>query len=197
MRWIDVLRDLIWTQEDQRRKSNRKFAELWEYVTAQTEANTAAFERLESRMTSVEQQTWDELGRLVGVIVAEVTSLRDGIAQKDAALQAALAALEDAESAAATQVQEALDADSAADAERSLSLIDQIKAALPAEVEVPDVPVPPVGEPAEEPTPAEPTEPEAPVDETPVDEAPVENTNPDGSTDTVNPTPVDENGNPV
>lgn len=182
MRWIDLFRELLCSHAELRRRNDQKFAEIWDYIQAQSDANTSAFERLESRMTSVEQQTWDELGRLVGVVVAEVTSLRDGIAQKDAALQTALAALADADEAAAAQVQAALDADSAADVERVLGLSDRLKAVVPAEV--PEVPVPPVGEPAEEPE--APTEPETPAEPTPGD-----------GTEVVNPTPVDEDGNPV
>lgn len=203
--WLERLRraDPV---EQLRDDTDQRIADLWRYVLDQTEATSVALERMEQRMTNVEQQTWDELGRLVGVIVAEVTSLRDGIAQKDAALQAAQAELADAQSAAAQQVQDALDADSAADVERALGLVDQLKTAVPADV--PDVPVPAPGEPAEEPpaggggdVPAEP----APGDQpTP---------NPDGSVDVINPTPnpdqpadqpaegdsevVDADGNPV
>lgn len=106
---------------------------------------------LEDRMTSVEQQTWDQLGRLVGVVIAEVKSLRETVAAKDAALAATQEALAGADAAAAEQVRAALDADSASDVERVVGLLGQLADVVPAEV--PDVPVPAPGEPAEAPTP--------------------------------------------
>lgn len=105
--------------------------------------------QLEERMTSVESQAWDQLGALIAVVVAEVQSLREGIAQKDAALQAAQEALANADANTQQQVADALAADSAADVDRVLAYTDQLKAAAP--VEVPEVPVPDPGQPAEPP----------------------------------------------
>lgn len=174
-RWFgELLEDLVTRLETvsgrHRRGVPQQVIELLEHVLDQNSKIRRRLERLEHRMAVVEDQAWNEVGRLIGLIVAEQASLREGLAQKDAALRAALAELESADADAAAQVQEAVDADSAADAERLTGLIDQLKAALPAQVEVPDVPVPPVGEPAEEPEPAEPVEetPAPPVDE-PVD----------------------------
>lgn len=122
-----------------------KFQELWDYVLKQTDTIT----ELGERMTNVEQQAWDQLGALIGVVIAEVKSLRDGIAEKDAALAAAQAALANADADAARKVQEALDTDSASDAARVNSYLDQLKTAVPADV--PEVEVPDAGQPAEPP----------------------------------------------
>lgn len=118
---------------------------------------------LEERMTTAEETAWAQLGALIGVVIAEVTSLRDGIAQKDAALVAAQEALEqeraDRDATVAQQVADAIGADSASDTARTLDYLSQLSAAAP--VEVPEVPVPAPGEPATPPEdipPAEPTE---------------------------------------
>lgn len=104
--------------------------------------------RLEQRMTSAEQGLWTNLGRLVGLIIAENQSLKDGLTTKQAALTEALAALEGKDEEAARKVQAAIDADANADSQRLTGLVDELKAALPPEAEVPDVPVPVIGEPA-------------------------------------------------
>ena len=109
-------------------------------------------------MTSVEDAAYAQLGTLIGVVVAEVESLRAGVAAKDQALADASALIEslrgqlaDAQADQAAQVQAAVDQalalDSQADAARVTGYTDQLRAALPA-VEVPDVPVPDPGVPA-------------------------------------------------
>ena len=100
-------------------------------------------------MTSMESQYSDQLGALIGVVVAEVVSLRDGIAQKDAALQAAQEQLSNVDADTAQKISDALAADSAADADRTKAWLDQLASAAP--VTVPDVPVPDPGQPAEPP----------------------------------------------
>lgn len=101
-------------------------------------------------MTTLEEQYAEQVGALIGIVTAENASLKVGIAQKDAALQAALEALNqeraDRDALVANQVRAALDADSAADADRMKVYLDQLKAAVPADV--PDVPVPDPGVPA-------------------------------------------------
>lgn len=104
---------------------------------------------LENKVTSMEAESWASLGNLVGRLIAEVQSLRDGITTKQAALTEALAALQGKDEEAVRKVQAALDADSDADVVRIGGLVDQISAALP--VDVPTVPVPPIGEPAQDP----------------------------------------------
>jgi hypothetical protein len=105
---------------------------------------------LEHRMTTAEDTAWAQLGALIGVVVAEVQSLKDGIAQKDAALQDALAALQAAQADNTAEVEQAvsdaLAADSAGDTTRTLDYLQQLSAAAP--VDVPVVPVPEPGEPA-------------------------------------------------
>lgn len=131
-------------------------------------------DQLEIRMTSAEQDVNEKLGVLIGVVVAEVASLRDGLSTKDAALQAALAqlqALQDSEAAdVARQVQAALDTDSAADTVRVQNYLDQLSQAVPADV--PDVPVPDPGEPAEPPADSGVEVPDAPVEDPDVTEQP-------------------------
>jgi hypothetical protein len=131
-------------------------------------------DQLEIRMTSAEQAVNEKLGVLIGVVVAEVASLRAGVADKDAALQAALAqlqALEDSEAAdVARQVQAALDTDSAADTVRVQGYLDQLSQAVPADV--PDVPVPDPGQPAEPPADSGVEVPDAPVEDPDVTEQP-------------------------
>jgi hypothetical protein len=117
---------------------------------------------LESRMTDVENEAFGQLGTLIGVVVAEVTSLRESDVAKTQALVNAAATIESLQSllqgAEADKAQAVLDAvnaaaalDSQADTTRVLSYVDQLKAAVPATQTVPDVPVPPAGEPAEVP----------------------------------------------
>lgn len=97
-------------------------------------------------MTSLEAESWAALGNLVGRLIAEVQSLRDGLTTKQAALNVALEALAGKDAEAERKVQAALNADSDADVVRITGLVNEISAALP--VEVPTVPVPPIGEPA-------------------------------------------------
>ena len=91
----------------------------------------ARLDRLENRMTSMESQYSDQLGALIGVVVAEVVSLRDGIAQKDAALQAAQEQLSNVDADTAQKISDALAADSAADADRTKAWLDQLASAAP------------------------------------------------------------------
>lgn len=116
---------------------------------------------LEERMAQIEDEAYSQLGTLIGVVVAEVASLRDGVAQKDQALADAKALIDsqagqlagaEADKAAAVSaaVSAALDADSQADAARVEQYVDQLKAAVP-DADVPDVPVPDPGQPAEPP----------------------------------------------
>lgn len=100
-------------------------------------------------MTSLEAESWAALGSLVGRLIAEVQSLRDGLTTKQAALNVALEALAGKDAEAERKVQAALDADSDADVVRITGLVNEISAALP--VEVPTVPVPPIGQPAQDP----------------------------------------------
>ncbi len=127
--------------------------------SAELDARTTA---LEARMTSMEETVGNELGVLVGVVVAEVESLRTGNAAKDQALVDARAQIESLKAnvegeplrqaeAVQAAVTAALAADSATDTERLLAYTDKLKAALPAAVEVPVVEVPEPGVPAEVP----------------------------------------------
>ena len=104
-------------------------------------------DNLEERMSTVEQQTWDEIGTLVGLVEAEVMSLRQSNAAKDAALEAARAELADADVDAQQKVDDALALDSQADTDRAVRLVQRLRAVVP--VEVPAIDVPPPGEPAE------------------------------------------------
>lgn len=84
---------------------------------------------LGERMTNAQQaesEKWAELGRVAGLIVAEVASLKD-------------------------QVQRIGDTEAQADVERIDALLSTLNSGLPAEVVVPDVPVPAPGDPAVDP----------------------------------------------
>lgn len=103
---------------------------------------------LENRMSSAESAAYVRAAEVVGLIKAEFASLREQVANSDAALEA----------------------DAQADADRINVLIDELVTVLPADV--PDVEVPAPGAPAELPeAPAEPApaEPVTPADEAPVD----------------------------
>lgn len=147
----------------------------------------ARIESLENRVTNIENEAFEQLGVLIGVVVAEVESLRTGITAKDQALADALAQIEalvanaageearQAEAVAAA-VRDALALDSTADATRVLGYVDQLKAAAPTQ-EVPEVPVPDPGVPAEPPADSGvevPEVPETPQPEPTPDTAPVE-----------------------
>ncbi|MBC8091366.1 MAG: hypothetical protein H7Y15_05380 [Pseudonocardia sp.] len=127
--------------------------------SAELDARTTA---LEARMTSIEDTVGTELGVLVGVIVAEVESLRIGSAAKDQALVDARAQIEslkansDGEAlrqaeAVQAAVTAALAADSVTDTDRLLGYTTKLKEALPPAVEVPVIEVPQPGAPAEVP----------------------------------------------
>lgn len=94
---------------------------LWSYVLGQTEHIT----RIGERMTTAENEAYVRAAQLVGLIKAEFASLRQQLADKDAALNA----------------------DAQADADRLNGLLDELATVVPADV--PDVPVPDPGQPAE------------------------------------------------
>ena len=144
------------------REVARRLLPTLQNIDARLEGVEKSNNRLENRMTSMEDQAWGQLGALIGVVVAEVASLKDGIAQKDAALQAAQTALAGADAAAEQKVADALAADSAADVDRVNSYLGQLSSAAP--VDVPEVPVPDPGTPADPPADSGVTVPDAPVD---------------------------------
>lgn len=136
----------------------RQMTLVWDYVIAQTAATTTALERMETRMTSMEDAAYTRLAELAGLIRAEFESLKG---QLDTAIA-------DKDAATAAGVESALGEDSAADATRLQSLIAEFEQVLP--VAVPEVPVPAPGEPAELPTePATVEEPAQPVEEAPAE----------------------------
>lgn len=165
---------------------------------------------MEARMSSLEAQANEQLGLVIGLAIAELTSLREGNKIKDQALVDANATIEslkatieaqsgqlaqaEADKIAAVQqaVADALATDSDADAQRALGYVDQLNSALP-QVVVPDVPVSEPGVPAEAPSdagtavsipevePAETPEPSEVAITEPLDVAPTG----DGSTDTI------------
>lgn len=128
--------------------SRRNLADRQDLITSLLIRIDARLNRMENHMTQASNYD-EQLGALIGVVVAEVLSLRDGIRQKDAALQAAQGALADADENTRQQIADALAADAQADAERTKSWLDQLAQAVPQDV--PDVPVPDPGQPAEPP----------------------------------------------
>lgn len=95
----------------------------------------------------------ERLAVRIGVMMAEVTSLRDSVVTKDAALAAAQAAfgaeVEGRNAEISRQVTEALELDAQRDAARIEQLLRDAGGELP--VEVPPVDAPPAGEPADTP----------------------------------------------
>lgn len=89
---------------------------------------------LEERMTSTED-AWGRAATIIGLVRAEVASLRDQLATEDADDQA--------------QVDTAVTAARQSDADRLAQLVDALAEVLPADV--PDVPTPGPGEPATDP----------------------------------------------
>ena len=128
-------------------------AEAFRSILARFRAQDKINRKVEIRLTSLEEQYASEIGPLLGIVIAEHASLTAGLAEKNAALAAALTALEqeraDRDATVTSQVKSALDADSTADAERLRIYLDQLRTAVP--VQVPEVPVPDPGVPAEVP----------------------------------------------
>lgn len=98
--------------------------------------------RLGMRMTSIEQteqDRWDEAGRVAGLVLAEVASIRDQLT----------AALRDQSEVVDAAVAASRQEEAQRDIERLDSLTARLREALP--VEVPEVPTPDPGEPAVDP----------------------------------------------
>lgn len=128
---------------------------------------------------NAENELFERLATRIGVMIAEGVSLRQTIAEKDAALNAALAERDALAANTAQQIEAALALDAQADAARLEELLRQAGVEVPAPV--PPVEVPPAGEPATPPA-------DGPAVE-PVDEGALPTTDP--TTPDVEPVPSD------
>lgn len=128
---------------------------------------------------NAENELYARLATRIGVLLAENASVRDALAQKDAALNAAIAERDALSASVADQIQTALDLDAQADAARIEELLRLAGEEVPAPV--PPVEVPPAGEPATPPA-------DGPAVD-PVDEGSLPTTDP--TTPSVDPVPSD------
>lgn len=117
---------------------HRAITDIDRHLRAVEEQQTRMGERMTS-MEQNEQQRWDEVGRVAGLVVAEVASIKEQLA----------AAIADKDAAVAAGVASALGAEAQADIDRLDALTARLSEVLP--VAVPDVPVPDPGEPAVDP----------------------------------------------
>lgn len=140
--------------------------------------------KIEMTAAAAENELFQALATRLGMMLAEAQSLRDSLAQKDAALTAAQEALASEQAGrneeVARQVAEALELDAQRDAARLEELLRQAGGTVPAPV--PPVEVPPAGEPAQPPT-------DVPVEVPPVNEGELPVTDP--TTPSVDPVPSD------
>jgi hypothetical protein len=118
-------------------------------------------------LMATEQEVNDQLGAVIGLLIAEVQSVRESDRIKTEALTAAQTALEqersERDAMVSEQVASALELDSASDTARVQAYLERIK--NEAGIEVPEVAVPAPGQPAEPPADSGVEVPGVPVDD--------------------------------
>lgn len=117
---------------------------------------------------ATEQEVNDQLGAVIGLLIAEVQSVRESDRIKTEALTAAQTALEqersERDAMVSEQVASALELDSASDTARVQAYLERIK--NEAGIDVPVVAVPEPGQPAEPPADSGVEVPNVPVEDT-------------------------------